>query len=195
MKKTIFCILIVLSNFMIGVAQNDRFVHKNLPAHYLETRQMVGEDNIIHIDSLAGYKITIPKYWQIKETPTRNILSGVFPETNGIVNALSLKVNLKSGFSNFNEFKEIVITSYKIGDHTKWSDKHKLLKKEKLNQFKNIGEAYYVEMEWNDKVYCCCYILTETSNTFLWIDFTATKETYDANFSKFKEIIKTIEII
>ncbi len=195
MKKIIFCLIIVLASFVTSFAQNDRFVHKNLPAHFLETRQMVGEDNIIHIDSLAGYKITVPQYWQIKETPTRNILSGVFPETNGIVNALALKVNLKSEFSDFNEFKDIVITNYEIGDKMKWSNKHELLKKEKLNLFKKIGEAYYVEMEWNNKVYCCCYILAETSNTFLWIDFTATKETYDTNFIKFKELIETIEII
>ena len=46
MKKIIACFLLVLANFVPSFAQNDRYIHKNLPAHYLETRQMVGEDHI-----------------------------------------------------------------------------------------------------------------------------------------------------
>ena len=195
MKKIIACFLLVLANFVPSFAQNDRYVHKNLPAHYLETRQMVGEDHIEHIDSLAGYKITVPQYWQIKETPTRNILSGVFSKTHGIENALALKVNLKAEFSDFKEFKDIVIARYEVGDQMKWSQAHQLLKKEKLNVFEKLGDAYYVELQWNGKIYCCCYILVETSTTFLWIDFTATTETYDENFIKFKKIMETIVII
>ena len=75
------------------------------------------------------------------------------------------------------------------------SQAHQLLKKEKLNEFEKLGDAYYVELQWNGKIYCCCYILVETSTTFLWIDFTATTESYDENVIKFKKIMETIAII
>lgn len=195
MKKTILLVFILFLVSKICIGQDDKYVHKNLPSHFLETRQIIGEDNIKHIDSLAGYKVIIPQWWNIRESSTRNILSGILPKTKEIANAIAFKFNLKGGFTDLNEFKNIVITGYKTGDSMKWSNEHTLLKMEMLDDFEKIGSAYYVELEWRNRTYCCCYILAETSNTFLWIDFTATKETYDINFPKFKELINTVTLI
>lgn len=52
-----------------------------------------------------------------------------------------------------------------------------------------------VDVAVDGKIYQCQYIIIETPKTFLWIDFTSTKDTYDINLEKLKEIMTSFEII
>ena len=175
-------------------AQDKRFEHKNLPSHFIETMQITGKDNINHVDSLAGYSINIPLWWNVFETPSRNILSGILPKVKGIHNAIAYKVSVKSEFQDFQEYKNKIIADDSVGSHPSWSKDHTLLKKERIEEFEHLGEGYYVEMDWQGLTYCCCYILLETPKTYLWIDFTATPETYETNLEKFRKLLKSTSI-
>ncbi|RZN82829.1 MAG: hypothetical protein EVB11_07420 [Winogradskyella sp.] len=168
-------------------AENGR--HGNLVAYLYELEQISGIDNIKHTDSTSGYSLVIPLWWKIRETPNASLFGGTFPAINEVENALLFKAFGKSEYESFKDFKKWVIADYKMGDMPKWSNSHKILLKKELDEFKNIGKSYKVQLMRNGYLYDCCYIIIETSNSYLWIDFTATKETYDLNFAKLKEII------
>ena len=163
--------------------------HGNLLAYLYELRQISGEDNIEHTDSISGYSLIIPKWWRIIETPNTSLFGGTFPAVDKVKNALIFKAFDKSEHKNIKAFEDWVIADYKMGDTPKWSNSHKMLLKKELDEFDDIGKSYKVQLMWNGSLYHCCYIIIETSNTYLWIDFTATQETYEVNFPKLKEII------
>ena len=163
--------------------------HGNLVAYLYELEQISGIDNIKHTDSISGYSLVIPLWWKIRETPSGNLFGGTFPAINKVENALLFKAFDKTKYKNFKDFKNWVIADYKVGDTPKWSNSHKVLLKKELNEFDEIGKSYKVQLMRNGYLYDCAYIIIETSNSYLWIDFTATKETYDVNFPKLKEIM------
>lgn len=168
-------------------AQNAK--HGNLVAYLYELEQISGIDNIEHTDSISGYSLVIPLWWKIRETPNTSLFGGTFPAIDEIENALIFKAFNKSEYDNIKDFENWVIGEYKLGDTPKWSNSHKVLLKKELEEFNEIGKSYKVQLMWGTKLYHCCYIIVETSNTYLWIDFTATRETYDLNFAKLKDIM------
>ena len=163
--------------------------HGNLLAYLYELQQISGEDNIEHSDSISGYSLIIPKWWKIRETPNTSLFGGTFPAIGNIQNALIFKAFDKSNYKTIKDFENWVIGDYKLGDTPKWSGAHKVLLKEELNDFKKIGKSYKVQLMWNGKLYHCCYVIIETSSSYLWIDFTATQETYKINYPKLKKIM------
>ena len=164
--------------------------HGNLVAYLYELQQLSGVETIKHIDSTSGYSIVIPNWWKIRETPNNSLFGGTFPEVNKVQNALLFKAFNKTDYKNLKKFEAWVISNYKLGDIPKWSRNHKILLKQEIDDFKNIGNSYKVQLMWNGSIYYCCYIIVETSKSFLWIDFTATNDTYDINFPKLKELLK-----
>lgn len=169
--------------------------HGNIVAYFIELEQLNGIDNIEHTDSTSGYRLVIPLWWKIRETPNERLFGGTFPEINEIENALLFKAFDKSEYKNLKDFENWVIADYKMGDTPKWSDSHFIILKKELEEFKDIGKSYKVQLMRNGFMYNCCYIIVETSNSFLWIDFTATQETYDMNFPKLKEILASYKTL
>lgn len=163
--------------------------HGNLVAYLYELEQISGTDNIEHNDSISGYSVVIPLWWKIRETPNSRLFGGTFPTINEIENALIFKAFNKSEYENIKHFENWVIGDYKLGDTPKWSNSHKLLLKKEIEDFNKIGKSYKIQLIWGSKLYYCCYIIVETSNAYLWIDFTATEETYDVNFPKLKNLM------
>lgn len=200
MKKNLIILVAILIS-QLSFCQTDSIKkaetskHGNLVAYLYELRQIQGEDNIKHVDSLLNYKINIPIWWKIRETPNTFLFGGTFPSINGIENALLFKSFQKEKFKNLDDFENWIIKDYKIGDIPKWSNSHTLLLKKENEDFKKLGKSYFVQLMRGGKLYQCQYIIIETSKTYLWIDFTATKETYDTNFEKLKELIIGFEII
>jgi hypothetical protein len=200
MKKNLIILVAILIS-QLSFCQTDSIMkaetskHGNLVAYLYELRQIQGEDNIKHVDSLLNYKINIPIWWKIRETPNTFLFGGTFPSINGIENALLFKSFQKEKFKNLDDFENWIIKDYKIGDIPKWSNSHTLLLKKENEDFKKLGKSYFVQLMRGGKLYQCQYIIIETSKTYLWIDFTATKETYDTNFEKLKELIIGFEII
>ena len=166
----------------------DQNRHINLPAYLIELEQMSGRDSIIHIDSTYGFQITIPKWWHIRETPL-NLFGGTFPAVDSMENALLFKSFKKDEFKDLADFENWVVKDYSLGQSPQWSSQHKMLLKKELTDFKDLGNAYKVQMLRGNLIYDCCYIIAETSTSYIWIDFTATATTYPKNFDKFKEIV------
>jgi len=170
-------------------------MHPNLISHFIEMRQLMEDDNIKHVDSISGYSIVIPLWWSIRESSHPNLFSGLFPRTKGIVNALAFKVYHKKRHFDLLDFENWIINDYENGESPKWSDKHELISKKEICDFSDIGKAYKVKLLFKGKTYVCCYIMVETSNSYLWIDFTATTETYELNFEKFKSLMENYKTI
>ena len=166
----------------------------NLGAYLYEILQLTGNDNIEHVDPNFGYRIVIPKWWRIRETPNVFMLGGTFPAVDEIENALMLKAYDKGSFEDYSDFEKWVISAYNTGDTPTWSNGHVLKNKEAIEEFKDLGNSYKVVLDWRGSEYYCCYIIVETSKSFLWIDFTATEGTYEVNFSKFQEIMSSFEV-
>jgi hypothetical protein len=188
-KSLLFAALLYTTHFANGQTQpSDKSKHINMVAYLIELEQIIGKDSIIHTDSNYNFQVTIPKWWHIRETPT-NLFGGTFPAIDSIENALLFKCFKKDEFKSLSDFENWVIKDYSMGETPKWSSKHKMLLKKELTDFQSLGNSYKVQLLWPPKIYDCCYIITETSSAFIWIDFTATTTTYPKNFEKFKEIV------
>lgn len=199
MKNLSFFVLLLSNIYSFAqtdsVSAENPHEHRNLTAHLIELMQIQGRDSIDHKDDALNYRIMIPKWWKIRETSSPAFFGGTFPAVEGIENALLLKSFSKEDFTDFDEFEGWTIKKYKLGDIPEWSNQHKILLIKPLDDFKSIGRAYFVQLMLGNKIYHCCYIAVETPNTFLWIDFTATQETYTANFEKFKSLLSGFNII
>ena len=86
-------------------------------------------------------------------------------------------------------FENWVILGYKSGDTPKWSEHHKILYKKNSEAFSSIGKTFKVQVKVDDTFYNCSYIILETSTAYLWIDLTATRENYDADFKKLEIVM------
>ncbi len=190
MTKIIF-ILSILTSSLTSFSQTtptNKGEHINMLAYLYELEQIGGHDSIVHRDSTYSYQVTIPLWWRIRETQPF-MLGGTFPAIDSIENALFFKCFKKDKFKDFADFENWVIKDYSLGQSPNWSSKQKVLLKKELPDFKEIGNAYKVQLLWTPKIYECCYVLTETSSAFIWIDFTATQTTYTKNFEKFKQVL------
>lgn len=154
------------------------------------SRQAAGEDSITYVDSTYMYKVTIPKWWNIKETPSPNFFGGTFPQVNRSESALLIKAFDKENFKTFQNFDRWVISAYRSGDTPNWSNEQMVLFKKELSEFSSVGKAYKVQLKTEETFYNCCYIIVETSSAFLWIDLTAERDTYDDNFKQLKKIMQ-----
>ena len=198
-KYIIFILTLLINNFLFSqthtISKIETSKHGNLVAYLYELEQIQGIDNIEHTDTLLDYKINIPIWWKIRETPNIFMFGGTLPAINGIENAILFKSFQKNEFKDLEDFDNWVIKSYKIGEFPKWSNSHTILLKKENEDFKKFGKSYFVQLIRGGKLYECQYIIIETSKTYLWIDFTATKETYKVNLEKFSEILNRFEII
>jgi hypothetical protein len=170
-----------------GISQTKPIVLTNVSQ--IISKQSSGEYQISYADSANGYSVIIPKWWDIKETPSPNFFGGTFDEIDKSKSALLVKAFEKEKFKTLQNFENWVISSYKSGDTPKWSTNQKVLFKKNLSEFNTIGKAFKVQLKTEDTFYNCCYIIVETSKSYLWIDLTSTRETYDANFKKLEKIL------
>lgn len=190
MQKIIFLVIFFAATHFCysQIPPTDNSKHINLPVYLIELEQISGKDSIVHVDSTYGFQITIPKWWHIRETPL-NLFGGTFPEVDSIENALIFKCFKKDEFKSVADFENWVIKDYSMGQTPKWSNQDMMLLKKELTDFKELGNSYKTQLLRGNKIYDCCYIITQTNNAYIWIDFTSTNTTYPKNFDKFKEIV------
>lgn len=155
----------------------------------------LGINELYYIDSTYNYKVIVPKWLKLIETKSDFAWGGTLPAVAKIENAILIKSFQKSKFKSLKEFREYIIEDLSFGQYPPWSKIHQFVGKNELEDFKQIGKSYRVFMRNNNLIYHCCYVLCETKTAYLWIDFTATPETYEKNFGKFKEFIAGLEPI
>lgn len=189
MKKLVSLFTIILAT-KFCIAQPIHQINIAPTVQDNDFRMPVTTDTVVHIDSTNGYSVAVPDWWNILETPP-NFFGGIFPAVDSIENALIFKSFKKSKFKGLVDFENWVVNDYSTGQTPAWSNDHTMLLKKRLKDFQELGNTYKVQLIRGGKIYDCCYIITETNNAYIWIDFTATSTTYPKNFDKFKEIIST----
>jgi hypothetical protein len=166
--------------------------------NYTELRnkqKKAGIDTLFYIDSTFKFQVIVPNWLNLMETGTKYAWGGKLPKTNGIENAILVKSFEKDKFKSLKEFKNYIIEDVKFGNTPKWSSKHKSMGKKDLEPFNQIGSTYKVYWMLGTLIYHCKYVLVETKTAYLWIDFTATNETFDINISKFEVFLKGFKIV
>lgn len=186
-KKFLVVLILLMPLGLLSYSQTQTTVHAD--SLQVISKQKSGDDQIKYVQSTYGYSVMIPKWWEIKETPSPNFFGGTFPKIDQSEGALLFKAFEKEKFKTLQNFENWVIEGYRSGDSPKWSNDHMVLFKKDLSEFADIGKAYKVQLKTNDVFYNSCYIIVETSQAFLWVDLTATRETYDANFKKLEKIM------
>jgi hypothetical protein len=148
-----------------------------------------------YIDSTFKYEVDIPARLTLRETGNPELWGGTLPVINGIENAILITGYHKTEFKSFKDFKDKIVEKNVFGQPTQMSSNHIFMGKKVLDKIPNIGPAYMQYHMWNNMLYDCQFVLTETKTAYIWINFTATRETYDKNLEKFKEFIRGFNII
>ena len=177
----------ILNGWFVAQSQEE-----NTSVHKIKLQQAAGKDSINYIDTAGGYRLTVPLWWKIMETPA-SLFGGTFPVVDSVENALVISSAPKSRFKDFTAFENWVIKSYSIMQNPAWSNTIKVLLKKEIDDFKDLGPAFKVQLLSGKLIYDCCYIMTETKSAYIWINFTATSTTYPKNFDRLKQIVHTFE--
>lgn len=157
-------------------------------------KEELGIEQLTYIDSTFNYKVAIPDWFELRETGTPRLFGGTLPAVEGIENAIGIKCYEKSDIS-FDAFEEYIVKGMVVGQAANWSENHISMGKKELDEYNEIGTSYKVYLLLNNALYHCQYVLVETETAFLWIDFTATKKTFDKNKGKFDEFMNGFEIM
>jgi len=138
----------------------------------------------------AGYEINIPE-WAEKKLNDNFYIS--FPIINSNEDRVSFRSFEKSKYSSFENFENWVIKKYRIGQHPDWSIFDRILSIEKNDDFGNLGNSYQTRILLNKggKEIKCCYVLFETNESYVWINYISTQDTYDKNYAKFAQLVNS----
>jgi hypothetical protein len=148
-----------------------------------------------YVDSTFHYQVEIPTWLTVRSSGDPHFWGGTLPAVEGIENAILIKSFEKSKYATLAEFKKFIVEDMVFGQAPNWSNAHICMGKKELGKLEKLGDAYKVYLMQNALIYHCEYVLLETPTGYLWIDFTATKETFDKNFDKFKKLMKGFKVL
>ncbi|MDW3646386.1 MAG: hypothetical protein R8P61_04975 [Bacteroidia bacterium] len=150
---------------------------------------------ISYLDTLSGYQISVPDYLEMWDSDKYNMLNALFPEIEGIRNAVSITSYRKDAFDGFQGFKNYIIedSTYGLGVKPPWSGGQSFLEIERKN-YKTM-EGFVVDQVFRGGVYRAFYYLIETPKAYLWANFVATPETYELNIDRFYQFISRLKFI
>ena len=132
-------------------------------------------------DSLNFLELEVPDWLNVFKTPRENLFMASFPERHEVVNAMSMIWEYRSDTLSFNDFIR----------------KGNLAPKERRPNYRLIEEndstlKYFFTSDngWfhSQNVYL------KGENVYCFINFTATRNTYDYNIGRFEEVIKKIKL-
>ena len=194
MKKS-YCIIILLLTTLGCIAQNDTI--KQGYDDIEDLNSQIEEHKIVdlqYIDSTFSYRVTVPSWLTLIETNDPMLFGGIFPEVDGVENAVLIRGFSKSEFKNFAEFKDIYLTGNRFGQPVKWGSEQIWYGQ---NDLVNItdGVKQKVFIMWKNLIYHNQFVLLESQTAFLWIQFTASPETYDQNIGKFNEFMNGLVLM
>jgi hypothetical protein len=148
-----------------------------------------------HLDENFAYSVIIPDWLEVKDTGSEYLWGGTLPAINGIENAIIVKIFQKENFT-FNDFKKYVVTDLKFGQTPNWSDgSHTFTLKKQLGSYKQFDYRYKIYLTRTENLYHSQFVLFETPKAYIWVDFTATPETYEKNEKKFLEFLDGFQIL
>ena len=132
-------------------------------------------------DSLSFLELEVPDWLNVIKPKYDNMFGATFPEWHEVVNAMSMIWEYKSDSVSFNDFVS----------------KGNLYPKERRPNYRLIEEndtilRYFFtsDNEWFHQQNVCL----KGENVYCFINFTATRNTYEYNIGKFEEIMKKIKL-
>jgi len=147
------------------------------------------------VDTVLGFKAVIPGWFKTRETGSDMSFGGMLPAVDGIENVIMIKAFPKKGYADMAAFKEYVIGAWKFGTHPKWNTEATCYGITDMGDVPGIGKSYRASNAWRNHIYTCKYVLAESKNAFLWIDFIATPTTYEVNLPKFDEFLRGFQLL
>jgi len=141
-----------------------------------------------------GYYLQIPESLEVINTHNPYIFALRFPVVAQAANAFMVKVLPIDQYAGFEEMQKAVIESLSREENKQIDGQVYLLDYEPMNEFKKTGPAFKVHVLDRGKEFVCCYVFAESPKAYLWIDFVATKESYDVNFHIMRSLMQDFEI-
>jgi len=195
----LLCLLALVTIKTFGQTKTDsaKIVHKTY-ADYNDLQQQRNSDKIVSthmVDTVLGFKAIIPAWFKLRETGSDWTLGGMLPAVDGIENVIMIKAFPKKDYVDMAAFKDFIIGTWTFGTHPKWSAEHVCYGIKDMEDVPGIGKSYSASNFWQNHIYTCKYVLAESKTAFLWIDFTATPNTYELNLPKFDEFLKGLKLL
>lgn len=153
--------------------------------------------SVIYSDTINAYQVKVPDWLDLWETRSLYYFGGTLPPVNKVDNAITIRSYEFGGDKSFAEFKQYIVENpaYVKGQSPEWSDgKHSIKSVEKLNPIQGF-DSYKVAIMHDQKEYLMNYVLLQTKKSVIWISLISTEETYEINIAKFKEFMKTFELL
>jgi len=131
-------------------------------------------------DSLFFLELEVPDWLNVIQPKYDNMFGATFPEKHEVVNAMIIRWEYQSDSLTFNDF----VNRGKLPH--KDSPNYRLIEENDstLKYFCTSNNGWF----YQQKVYL------KGENVYCFINFTATKNTYDYNIGRFEEIIKKIKL-
>jgi hypothetical protein len=138
------------------------------------------KEKYIFRDSLNFLELEIPDWANIIKPPYINMFAASFPEYHEVVNATMMRWEYKSDSLTFNDFINLSKSPHEIRPNYKLIERNDSTYK----YFYTSDNGWYYQQN----------VYLEGDNIYCFINFTATKNTYDYNIPRFNELIKKIKI-
>jgi hypothetical protein len=146
------------------------------------------------LDSTFHYQVEIPSWLKVFDYGSKRVWGGLLPAVEGIEDVIAIKSFEKNQFESWSHFKKVIVEDMVLGQKPEWGDYVTCMGKTALGKWNGIGDAYKVYVMIEGLIYHSQYVLVETPTAYLWIEFTATKETYEKNLDKFKTFLEGFKI-
>lgn len=131
-------------------------------------------------DSLDFLELEVPDWANVIKPIYSNMFGATFPEYHEVVNAMMMRWEYKSDSLTFNDFIN------------RSKSRHEMRPNYRLIERNDSTYKYFYTSDNGWFYQQCVYLKGE--NIYCLINFTATKNTYDYNITRFDEIIKKLKI-
>jgi hypothetical protein len=148
----------------------------------------------VYTNTMYKYQVEIPSWLTINAGYSYLNWGGKLETNNEVKSGIEVKSFDKKDFTNYETFKKYILGST-FGEPMMWSKYHKMYSSKFLGNWKDQGESYFVSLLYGKHLLCYKYILIETSASYLWVEYSAPKEDYEANISKFDEFLEGFKTI
>ena len=153
------------------------------------------ETKITYTSEEFGYRLQVPESLEVVNTHNPYIFALRFPVVAQAANAFLVKALPKDQYAGFEEMQKAVIESLSREINKQIDGQVYLLDSEPMDEFKETGPALKVHVLDRGIEFVCCYVFAESPKAYLWIDFVATKESYDINFPIMQSLMHDFEIL
>ena len=148
-----------------------------------------------YVSETFQFQFTPPEGMKLVETGSAFVLKATFPTSADTDNNLTIKISPAYKVGSFQAFQDLIIAANEVGSAPRWSQEHTLLAKEALPPVGEGWPAWRVKLQWREQVYQSQFVLVETPEAYLWINYSATPDSFAADLPHFQAFLASLEVI